>query len=99
MKYVMVRCYAAGVFCGNLELQDNVNRVVVLRNSRRIWKWAGAASLSQLAMEGTKKPEECMFPCEVGRHELFQVEEIIDMPLEAELNIKAVPVWEAPLAK
>ena len=54
MTYVIVRTYSAGVFAGYLE--SRVDREAVLRNARRIWYWDGAASLSQLAMEGTKKP-------------------------------------------
>lgn len=52
MKYVIVRTYSAGVFAG--ELESRTGQEVVLRNARRIWYWVGAATLSQLAMEGTK---------------------------------------------
>lgn len=93
MKYVIVRTYSAGVFAGNLE--SRTGQEVVLRNARRIWYWAGAASLSQLAMEGTSKPEECKFPCEVDRVELLQAIEILDVTPAAEKNIKAVPLWKA----
>ena len=92
MKYHMVRTYSAGVFAGNIESRNG--REVVMRNARRLWYWDGAASLSQLAMEGTKKPENCKFPCEVDRVELLEVIEILDVTPEAEANIKAVPVWE-----
>lgn len=61
MKYVIVRTYSAGVFAG--ELESRTGQEVVLRNARRIWYWSGAASLSQLAMEGTKDPANCKFPC------------------------------------
>ena len=56
-KYVIVRTYSAGVFAGNLESKQKDE--VVLSNARRIWYWDGAATLSQLAMEGTQKPENC----------------------------------------
>ena len=93
MKYVIVRTYSAGVFAG--ELESRTGQEVVLRNARRIWYWAGAASLSQLAMEGTKKPDECKFPCEVDRVELLQAIEILDVTPEARESIKGVPVWQA----
>ena len=60
LRYVIVRTYSAGVFAGNLESRNG--REVVLRSARRIWYWDGAATLSQLAMEGTSKPENCKFP-------------------------------------
>lgn len=92
MKYVIVRSQSAGVFAG--ELESRKGQMVVLRNSRRIWYWEGACSLSQLAMEGTKKPKECKFPCPVNREEIFEVVEILDTTKEAEESIKSVPIWE-----
>ncbi len=92
-KYVIVRTYSAGVFAGYIESRQD--RTVVMTNARRIWYWDGAASLSQLAMEGTSKPESCKFPCEVDRVELLEVIEIIDTTPKAEESIKKVPVWSA----
>ena len=91
MKYVCIRTYSAGCHCGYLESQDKMH--VVLRNARRLWYWDGAASLSQLAMEGVKKPGNCKFPCEVDRIELEAIE-IIDMTEDARVSIQGVTVWE-----
>lgn len=90
-RYVIVRTYSAGVFAG--ELASRKGQEVVLLNARRLWYWDGAASLSQLAMEGTKKPENCKFPCEVDRVELLQAIEIIDATEKARESIKGVKVW------
>lgn len=90
--YVIVRTYSAGVFAGNLESRDG--KEVVLTNARRIWFWAGAASLSQLAMEGTSKPDECKFPVAVNRVILTEAIEILDVTSKAEQSIKAVQVWK-----
>lgn len=91
MKYVIVRTYSAGVFAGELESRNG--QEVVLRNARRIWYWSGAASLSQLAMEGTKDPANCKFPCAVDRVELLQAIEILDVADAARKSIEGVPVW------
>ena len=91
LRYVIVRTYSAGVFAGNLESKNG--REVVLINARRLWFWAGAASLSQLAMEGTSKPLECKFPCEVNRVELMEAIEILDVTEKARISIKEVPIW------
>ena len=91
-KYVIVRTYSAGVFAGNLESKQKDE--VVLSNARRIWYWDGAATLSQLAMEGTKKPENCKFPCPVTEVTLLGVIEILAVTKEAEKSIKEVPIWE-----
>jgi hypothetical protein len=93
MKYVIVRTQSAGVFAGNLESKNG--QEVVMTNARRLWYWAGAASLSQLAMEGTSKPKECKFPCAVDRVELLQAIEILDMTDKAKESIVSVPTWEA----
>ena len=92
MKYVMVRTQNAGVFAGYLK--EKKGEEVTLKNARRMWYWSGACSLSQLAMEGTKKAGECKFPCEVDSIELTQVIEVIDCTEEARLSIKSVKVWK-----
>ena len=91
MRYVIVRTYSAGVFAGNLESKNE--KEVTLRNARRLWKWFGANTLSDIAMEGVKKPIECKFPCEVDKIILTEAIEIIDCTSEAETSIKNVPIW------
>jgi hypothetical protein len=91
-RYVIVRTYSAGVFAGTLESREG--KEVVMSNARRLWYWDGASSLSQLAMEGVKKPENCKFPCEVSRIELTEAIEIIDCTEEAKQSIAGVPVWK-----
>lgn len=90
--YVIARTFSAGVFAGYLESRDG--KEVVLTNARRIWYWAGAASLSQLAMDGTSKPGECKFPVAVNRVILTEAIEILDVTPEAKKSIEAVPVWK-----
>jgi len=91
-KYVIVRTYSAGVFAGNLKSRRG--QEVVLNNARRIWYWSGAASLSQLAEEGTKDPLNCKFPMPVKEIKLLQAIEIITVSAKAEKSIKAVPEWK-----
>src|ERR1035437_1136628 len=76
MKYVICRTQSAGVFAGYQE--SRTGQEVVLRKARRLWYWEGAASLSQMAQEGTSKPNSCKFPCEVDRVELLNAIEICD---------------------
>ena len=90
-KYVIVRTYSAGVFAGTFISRKG--HEVILKNARRLWFWKGASSLSQLAMEGTKCPTECKFPCEVNRVELLNAIEILDVTTIAKKSIASVPVW------
>jgi hypothetical protein len=92
MEYCMVRTYSAGVFAGYVESRDG--QEIVLRKARRIWYWDGAASLSQLATDGTSNPGNCKFPCEVDKVVLLQVIEIIPITEKAKKSIDAVPIWE-----
>ena len=90
-KYVIVRTYSAGVFAG--ELVSRAGQEVILENARRLWYWAGAASLSQLAMDGTSKPAKCKFPMAVTRVELLQAIEILDVSEKAKSSIEGVKPW------
>ena len=90
--YVIVRTYTAGVFAGTLESRKG--KEVEMSNARRIWYWDGAASLSQLAMEGTNKPENCKFPMPVQRVVLTEAVEILDVTPKAKKSIEGVPVWQ-----
>ena len=92
MKYVIVRTYSAGVFAGYLRSKEG--REVILENARRLWYWAGASSLSQLAVEGVKRPNDCKFPCEVSSVTLLEAIEILDVTEAAKASIAGVPVWQ-----
>src|ERR1700680_4088868 len=93
LPYVIVRTYSAGVFAGNLKSRDG--KEVVLTDARRLWYWAGAASLSQLAVRGTSKPKDCKFTGTGPSVTLIEAIEILDVTPEAETSIKAVPVWQS----
>jgi hypothetical protein len=92
MRYVIVRTYSAGVFSGNIESKNG--KEIILRNARRLWKWSGAASLSQLAVDGVKDPENCMFPCEVDKIEILEAIEILNCTEKSKKSIQGVKVWE-----
>ncbi len=90
-RYVIVRTHSAGVFAGYLKKRKG--QEVILENARRLWYWKGAASLSQLSIDGVKYPDECKFPAEVKTIELLQSIEILDVTEKAKKSIASVPVW------
>lgn len=92
MRYVIVRTYSAGVHAGYLKRREG--KEVELLTARRIWRWAGAASLSQLAVDGTSDPDNCKFPCEVSSIELTEAIEVIPCTEKARLSIAGVAVWK-----
>ena len=91
-KYVIVRTYSAGCFAGFLESHEG--KEVVMTKARRLWHWGGAATLSQLAVDGTSKPKQCQFPVVVPRIILTEAIEIIEATKTAQKSIEGVPVWE-----
>jgi hypothetical protein len=91
-NWVIIRTYSAGVHFGMLHKRDG--KEVVLKNARRIWYWDGAASLSQLAVDGTSKPENCKFPTEVPEITLTEAIEIIPCTQKAVESIHSVKVWK-----
>ena len=94
-KYVIVRTYSMGVFAGELERREG--NEVTLKNARRLWHWEGAASLSQLATDGTSDPKNCKFPKEVLSVDLISPYglEILDVTDKARESISSVKIWEA----
>jgi len=91
MKYVIARTYSAGVFAGFLFRENG--KEVTLKNARRIWFWKGAASLSELAVRGTSKPDECKFPVAVPEVTLKEVIEITPTTKEGQKSIEGVKEW------
>ena len=87
----IVRTYSAGVFFG--EIVKREGKEVEMKNARRLWAWSGAASLSQLAMEGTKNPEKCKFPCPVNAVVLTEAIEILPCTEWACNSIDGVKIW------
>jgi hypothetical protein len=90
--YVIVRTYSAGVFAGTLESRKG--KEVTLSLARRLWYWAGAASLSQLAVSGTSNSTACKFPVAVPLVTLTEAIEILGVTPAAQASIKAVKVWQ-----
>lgn len=91
-KKVIVRGDRSGVFYGTLA--DRNGQEVELSNCRRIWYWDGAASISQLAAEGVKKPKNCKFTMNVESIVITDAIEIIPCTEDAIKSIEEVSVWK-----
>jgi len=91
--FVVIRAYSAGCFAGILV--ENEGNTVIIENCIRLWKWAGAASLSQLAVDGVSKPDECKFSVPTTNHKILGVLEIIQCSAKAKTSILAVKPWTA----
>lgn len=91
-KKVIIRGDRSGVEFG--ELVEHKGREVTLKDARRIWYWDGAASLSQLAKDGTANPSECKFTVSVDSITILDAIEIIPCTDKAIKSIEDVEVWK-----
>lgn len=94
-KKVIIRSDRAGVFFGTLaEAEPCGDKYTVqLTQCRRIWFWSGAASLSQMAVEGVKNPNNCKFTMTVDSLVIMGVIEVLPCTENAIANLTAVPTW------
>ena len=91
-KKVIVRGTNSGVFFGTLVAKEGTE--VKLENCRKIWYWDGAASISQIASEGVKKPQNCKFTVSVNEIVILDAIEIIPCTDIAIESIEGVYVWK-----
>lgn len=91
-KKVIIRGELSGVEFGTLVARNG--REVTLHNARRIWFWEGAASLSQLAKDGTAKLYGCKFSVAVESITILDAIEIIPCSEKAIKSIEGVPEWK-----
>lgn len=91
MRFAIVRTRSAGVFAGWVKSRSGQEVVVVA--ARRLWYWSGAASLSQLSVDGTSKPEQCKFPVAVPEVWLPEVIELLWCTAKAKASLDSVAVW------
>lgn len=96
MPYVMIRSVSAGVHFGFLKSEKftESGKVVVLIKTKRVYYWSGAASLSQLATEGSKKGSECKITVEIPSNEIVGVIETIPMTEIASKNLNDIKIWK-----
>jgi hypothetical protein len=90
---VVVRTRDAGVFTGYFDEMNG--QFVALTQARRLWKWSGAATLSEWAQLGPTDIAECRMPCEVDYVLLPEMTEMLFLAPEAAQVIDSIPIWTA----
>ena len=87
----LVRTYSAGVHFGTVI--EHTGKNVTLINARRLWKWAGACSLSQIAVDGVDlKNSKISVP--VPKIALTEAIELITMTEKAAKQMMEAPSWK-----
>lgn len=87
----IVRTEHAGVFFG--KIKERSGSEITMTDVRRIWYWDGAATLSQMAVDGVKYPKNCKFSVYVHEMTILGVIEIIPCTRESESSINGVTEW------
>ncbi len=90
LVYVVIRSRDAGCHAGYLK-KDNETSVELI-NSRRLWNWNGAKTLSELALNGVSG--KCKFGTELPYIKIVNHCEIIHATVTAEDSIKGVEIWK-----
>ena len=89
---VMVRTYSAGVHFGTLVAKQGQS--VILKDSRRVYSWSGAATLSQLAQEGSKNLKDCKICMTIPQIQLDRVIETQPMSVLAIDILYGASAWK-----
>lgn len=94
LPYVVVRTYSAWVHAWYLQSQSKDKTSCVLLNSRRLWYRDWAFTLSAVAKEWVRKPENCKFSCVVDEIELVGCIEYIKATEKSFISITNVQEWK-----
>lgn len=91
-KKCIVRGDNSGVFFGTV--REINGQTVVMENVRRFWYWEGANSISELATNGTTKPNNCKFTVAVPNVCILDAIEINVCTEIAIRSIESVKEWK-----
>ena len=92
LPYVVVRSRDSGAHAGFLVREDG--NTLTLTESRRLWYWDGAATLSQIAIDGVSKPNKCKFPEPRREITIYGCCEKIAATEKAQKSIQGVSPWK-----
>ena len=93
LRYCVVRTYSAGVHIGYVAgLGEKAPQTATLYESRRLHYWTGAASLSQVAMDGVGN--DSRVAVEVPEIILTDIIEVIPCSAKAAEFFKGVKAWK-----
>lgn len=92
-QFVIVRADRAGVFFG--KLKEKNGQEVTLTDVRKLYYWNGAAAVEEIAMIGTKRPDDCKFTVTIPEMVIDGCIQVIPCAKEAEETIKGIREWRA----
>ena len=91
MKSAQECLQGVGVHIGVLKEYDFNTRHAVLEQTRRIWSWEGAFTLSEVSINGVSGGK---LSVEIESNTISQVEEILPVTGKAEKNLREFKVFK-----
>ena len=91
-EYYIVRGDRSGVFFGKIAERNGSE--VRMQKVRKLWYWDGACAVEQLAIDGVKNPDNCMFTVTVEEMTITDAIQIIPCSEKAAKNLSEVPEWK-----
>jgi len=90
----IVRSTGSGVWYGQIirEEATPAGYIVQMRNARRLYRWGGAAELSEVATYGKLDPGFTRL-CTPTDVKVIGVHEVQEVTPEAEARLDALPAW------
>ena len=88
---VIVRGDRSGVFYGTLRSIDG--QTVELSQARKLWYWAGANAVEQIAVDGVTKPDKCKFTIHVQSIIISDMVQMLICTEKAIESIDSVKEW------
>lgn len=94
-QFYIIRAEKAGVFlCKILKADGNTLQV---NNLRRLYRWAGALDVTQIAKEGVSNPNNCKFSVQLGGEDTSVIYNVIESHTctdKALQTLNSVPAWK-----
>jgi hypothetical protein len=91
LKAVLIRTYSAGVHFGYL--RERTGKEGTLINTRRIYSWQGACSLSQISQNGVDV-KNSKISIAIPENTFTEITEIMPLSSEAFKNLMGAPEWK-----
>lgn len=91
-QYYIVRTSRAGVFFG--KIKERNHEEITMTDVRKIWYWAGACAVEQLAIDGTKHPQDCKLTIIVPEMVIAEPIQIIPCTEKATKILAEVAEWK-----
>lgn len=90
-KHVIVRSNLAGVFFGILSNKEGDE--LTLKDVRKFYKYSGANTVEDLAVQGALNPENCKLTVSVDEIVISKFDQILPCTTKAIKQIKSIPIW------